>query len=69
MMTAGIALLGTVTATLASWFVERISAEDEASQSATRAQVQELSAEISALRRELAETSGRGLAAPPVVTE
>jgi voltage-gated potassium channel len=69
MMTAGIALLGTVTATLASWFVQRISEEDEASQSATRAQVRDLSAEITALRREPAETSGRGPAGPPVGTE
>jgi voltage-gated potassium channel len=38
LMIAGIALLGTVTATLASWIVRRVAEEDESSQAATRRQ-------------------------------
>ncbi|MBF6353662.1 two pore domain potassium channel family protein [Nocardia higoensis] len=55
LMVGGIALLGVVTATLASWIVQRVAEEDEASQSATRAQVAELTAQIAALRGELRE--------------
>ena len=50
MMVCGIALLGTVTATMASWLVERIASRDEADQSATRAQVAELLTEVRELR-------------------
>lgn len=53
LMVGGIALLGVVTATLASWLIQRVAEEDEASQSATRAQVAELTAQIAALRAEL----------------
>ncbi|KOS54353.1 potassium channel family protein [Rhodococcus rhodochrous] len=53
LMIAGIALLGVVTATLASWLVERVGEQDEASQAATRAQVTALTAEVVALRNEL----------------
>lgn len=53
LMVAGIALLGVVTATLASWLVERVSETTEAEQAATRSQVEELTAEVRALRREL----------------
>jgi voltage-gated potassium channel len=49
-MIGGIALIGVVTATLASWIVERIAVTDERSQSATRAEVRELREEITALR-------------------
>lgn len=54
LMVGGIALLGVVTATLASWMVQTVeeSAEDEAT--ATRAQVNDLAAEVRALRAELA---------------
>jgi len=51
MMVAGIALLGTVTATLASWIVERVAEEDEASQAATRRQVETLTRELTQSRR------------------
>ncbi len=50
LMIAGIALLGVVTATIASWIVERVSAENTADRLATRAQVDTLMAEIRALR-------------------
>ncbi|MDZ4234017.1 MAG: potassium channel family protein, partial [Dietzia sp.] len=53
LMLAGIALLGVVTATLASWIVDRVSEVDEANQAATQAQVSRLSADIAALRADL----------------
>jgi voltage-gated potassium channel len=53
LMIAGIALLGVVTATLASWLVERVSEENAASRTATAAQVEALLAEVRALRQEL----------------
>lgn len=49
LMIGGIALLGIVTATLASWLVERVAEQDEASQAATRKQVADLSEEVRAL--------------------
>lgn len=49
-MVGGIALLGTVTATLASWIVERVSTRDEQSQTATRREVAALSAQIADLQ-------------------
>ncbi|NCT89634.1 two pore domain potassium channel family protein [Cellulomonas sp. APG4] len=54
LMLAGIALLGTVTATLASWLVDRVAEEGEAEQTATRAQVAELAREVAELRKALA---------------
>jgi voltage-gated potassium channel len=59
LMIAGIALLGVITATLASWLVERVGEQDEANQAATRAQVSELAAEIAALREELHHSNSR----------
>jgi len=53
-MLGGIALIGVVTATLASWIVERVSQNDEQEQGATRRQVAELSEELRALRELLA---------------
>lgn len=49
LMIGGIALLGIVTATLASWLVERVAEQDEAGQAATRKQVADLSEEVRAL--------------------
>ena len=46
LMVGGIALLGTITATIASWLVEKVSKREEASQAATRQQVQELSRQL-----------------------
>jgi voltage-gated potassium channel len=45
-MVGGITLLGLVTATLASWIVERVAEEDTANEAATRAQIEELREEI-----------------------
>ncbi|MDZ7915102.1 MAG: potassium channel family protein [Rhodococcus sp. (in: high G+C Gram-positive bacteria)] len=55
LMIAGIALLGVVTATLASWLVQKVGEQDLENQSATRAQVVSLTEEVAALRRELAK--------------
>jgi len=60
LMVSGIALLGLVTATLASWLVERVAETTEADQAATRAQVEELTSEVRALRGQLA-----AIAPPP----
>lgn len=42
----GITLLGTVTATLASWIVQRVSEEDTASNAATAAEIDALRDEV-----------------------
>jgi voltage-gated potassium channel len=52
-MLGGIALLGVVTATLASWLVGRVRAENVADRAATVAHVEELMAEVRELRTEL----------------
>jgi voltage-gated potassium channel len=57
LMLAGIALLGVVTATLASWLVERVSAENSTNRAATVAHVEELMAEVRALRDQLLHPS------------
>ena len=46
LMIGGIAVLGVVTATLASWIVSRVSAEDAAEHAATRGQVAELQEQV-----------------------
>jgi len=51
LMIAGIALLGTVTASLASWLVQKVSDSDAASQAATKAEVVALTAEVASLRQ------------------
>jgi len=55
LMLAGIALLGVVTASLASWLIERVAQVEEQSQAATRRDVAALTDEVRALRSELAE--------------
>jgi len=54
LMVGGISLLGAITATIASWIVERIAEEDTTNQAATAAQIEELRGEIRGLREELA---------------
>lgn len=49
LMIGGISLVGIVTATLASWIVQRVAEEDTANQAATTAQIYELREEISRL--------------------
>lgn len=53
LMLAGIALLGVVTATIASWLVEKVAEAQETEQAATRAQVEQLRAEVLQLRDEI----------------
>lgn len=63
MMLGGIALLGVVTATLASWLVEQVDATTEAEHHATRGQVEEMRAEmraeLRAMRAALADAEAR----------
>lgn len=54
-MVAGIALLGVVTATLASWIVDRVAAQDELSHVATRREVTELTGQVTELKQVLLE--------------
>jgi voltage-gated potassium channel len=60
LMLAGIALLGVVTATFASWLIERVSSENAADQAATVAHIDALMAEIKALRAEQRDRSDEG---------
>jgi voltage-gated potassium channel len=53
LMLGGIALLGVVTATLASWIVERVSEQEEDVQAATRGEIRELSRQLSQLQESL----------------
>jgi voltage-gated potassium channel len=46
LMVGGITLVGTVTATLASWIMQRVAEDDTANEAATRAQIEELREEI-----------------------
>lgn len=70
LMVGGIALLGVVTATLASWMVQQVAEANEADEAATKAHIDALAAQIELLRTELgrlvpAATAGPGTAAPP----
>lgn len=60
LMVGGIAVLGTVTATLASYLVERVQEAEEDSQAATRADVRALRDEVTALRQALTEERSLG---------
>jgi len=55
LMLAGIALLGIVTASLASWLIDKVRDVEEHTQAATRPDVAVLTAEVRALRQELTE--------------
>jgi voltage-gated potassium channel len=60
LMVGGIALLGVVTATIASWLVQRVSEVTETEEAATRAQVELLTREVAALRADLAARGRAG---------
>ena len=68
LMIGGVALLGVVTATLASWLVERVRADNEEEATATRAQVTELTEQVRALtaqiEKQIAGTDPRTRANP-----
>ncbi len=53
LMTGGIALLGVVTASLASWLLDRVREVEEQSQAVTRADIEALSQQVTELRAEL----------------
>jgi voltage-gated potassium channel len=53
LMIGGISLVGVVTASIASWIVQRVSETETANQAATTAQIEELRDEIRALARQL----------------
>lgn len=55
LMIGGISLIGVVTASLASWIVQRVSETDTANQAATAAQIDELRDEIRTLTEQLRE--------------
>jgi voltage-gated potassium channel len=55
LMITGIALLGVVTAAMASWFVEKVSSTVRQAEAVGDAQIAELTAEVRALREELRE--------------
>lgn len=54
LMLCGIALLGVVTASFASWLIERVSEVEEESEAATRRDIAALMREVQALRAEIA---------------
>ena len=58
MMVCGIALLGTITAIIASWMVEQVREQEESQEAATRTQVEQLSGQIERLERRLAGADG-----------
>lgn len=57
LMLAGIALLGVVTASLASWLLDKVREVEEEGQAATRRDVEALTAEVASLRREFSRAS------------
>jgi voltage-gated potassium channel len=61
LMIGGISLVGVVTASLATWIIQRVSESETASQAATEAHIDELRNEIRELRQEL---RGSGMIRP-----
>jgi len=59
LMVGGIALLGVVTATIASWLVQRVADATEQQESATREQVEMLTAELAEIKAQLATLVAR----------
>lgn len=53
LMIGGISLLGVITATVASWIVERVAAEDSANRAATASQIEALHDEVRQLSMQL----------------
>jgi voltage-gated potassium channel len=66
LMVGGISLIGVVTASLASWIVERVAKTDAASQAATVAHIEQLRDEIRVLTEELRQAGPGG---DPAVTK
>ncbi|MGZ8803006.1 MAG: potassium channel family protein [Mycobacterium sp.] len=58
LMIGGISLIGVITATVASWIVERVSEEDSANRAATASQIEDLRDEIRQLSAQLQTREG-----------
>jgi voltage-gated potassium channel len=65
LMLTGIALLGVVTATVASWLVDRVRQVGEEQEAVTRRDLQTLTAEIARLRASVDALTAERTAAPP----
>jgi voltage-gated potassium channel len=62
LMVGGIALIGMVTATVATWIIQRVAEQDSAHQAATAAQIDELRSEIAQLTNIIAaQHNDRGI--------
>lgn len=59
LMIGGISLVGSITATIASWIVQRVAEEDTTTQAATVEHIEDLRSEIRALRAELGQLTER----------
>jgi voltage-gated potassium channel len=59
LMLCGIALIGVVTATFASWLLDKVKEVEESTQAATRRDIQELTREVAELRAALSVTAAR----------
>lgn len=64
LMIGGIALIGVVTATLASWIVERVSDSREAGEAASRSELASLRSELADIRALLSQPGADGVAPP-----
>jgi voltage-gated potassium channel len=60
LMIGGISLIGVVTASLASWIVQRVAETDTANQAATAAHIEDLRNEIRTLAEELRRAGPAG---------
>lgn len=65
LMLTGIALLGVITATVASWLVDRVRQVGEEQEAVTRRDLQALTAEIARLQASVAALTAERTAAPP----
>jgi len=68
LMLGGVSLVGTITATIASWIVQRVAEGDAANQIVTAAHIEQLRDEIIALRQRLDREDGSSTAGPPTGT-
>jgi voltage-gated potassium channel len=64
LMIGGVALLGVVTATLASWLIDRVREAEEQAEAATRADVATLTAEVRELKAMIAAGAARTASDP-----